>query len=393
VNIISTGLDNLLAKSGSLLKGKRIGLVVNHTSLASDHRLSIEHFQKNNDCELKIIFAPEHGLYGVDQDMATIENETDSSSGLLAVSLYGKDHQSLTPDIDKLKDIDAMVFDIQDIGSRYYTFIYTLANCMQACGDAGVEIIVCDRPNPINGTQVEGNLVKEGFHSFVGQYSLPNRHGMTVGELANFFRDHIKIKCDLTVVPMTGWKREMWFDQTGQLWTPTSPNMPTLLAAVVYPGMCMIEGTLLSEGRGTALPFEQCGAPGIDPHILAKILNKQRLPGVLFRPQFFKPVFQKWAGKTCGGIQLHVTDRNSFKPVLTGVAIIRTIAKHFPDAFQWRTEPYEFVSDRPAIDLLYGNSDLREKLMTNEITHAEIESTWGEDLEKFQLIRKEYLIY
>ena len=390
---ISTGLDNLLAKSGTYLKGKRIGLVVNHTSLTSDHRHSIDLFQDNKACELKIIFAPEHGLYGIDQDMATIDNEIDASSGLLAVSLYGKDHQSLTPDIDKLKDIDAMVFDIQDIGSRYYTFIYTLANCMQACGEAGIEMIVCDRPNPINGIQVEGNLIKKGFHSFVGQYSLPNRHGMTVGELANFFKDHIKIKCDLTVVPMNGWGREMWFDQTGQIWTPTSPNMPTLLAAIVYPGMCMIEGTLLSEGRGTALPFEQCGAPDIDPNILADALQKQVLPGVVFRPQYFKPVFQKWAGKTCGGIQLHVIDRNSFKPVLTGVAIIRTIAEHFPDAFQWRTEPYEFVSDRPAIDLLYGNSDLRENLIGNNTTLLDIESSWGEDIKDFNRVRKEFLIY
>jgi uncharacterized protein YbbC (DUF1343 family) len=264
---------------------------------------------------------------------------------------------------------------------------------MQACGDAGIEMIVCDRPNPINGNQVEGNLVKDGFHSFVGQYSLPNRHGMTVGELANFFKDHIKIKCDLTVVPMDGWERGMWFDQTGQLWTPTSPNMPTLLASIVYPGMCMIEGTLLSEGRGTALPFEQCGAPGIKPNILADALQKQGLPGVIFRPHYFKPVFQKQAGKTCGGIQLHITDRDSFKPVLTGVAIIRTIAEHFPNAFQWRTEPYEFVSDRPAIDLLYGNSDLREKLMGPGIPLADFESSWREDLDKFQFIRKEYLLY
>ena len=390
---VSVGLDNLLAQSDNLLKGKRVGLVVNHTSLAGDHRHSIEHFQNNEHCDLIKIFAPEHGLYGVDQDMAEIKNATDAATGLPVISLYGSDSQSLTPDADMLKDIDTLVFDIQDIGSRYYTFIYTLANCMQACREVGVKIMVCDRPNPINGIQVEGNLVSEGFHSFVGQYSLPNRHGMTVGELARLFNDYFNIACDLTVIPMQGWEREMWHDQTGLLWTPTSPNMPTLATAIVYPGMCMVEGTLLSEGRGTALPFEQCGAPGVDPAKLAAELQRQSLPGVIFRPHYFKPVFHKWADKICGGVQLHVIDRDTFKPVLTGVAVIRAIAQHFPETFQWRTEPYEFVSDRPAIDLLYGNADLREKLMGNETTLADIESTWREDMKNFRQVRKEYLMY
>lgn len=390
---ISTGLDNLLSKTDSLLKGKRIGLVVNHTSLASDHRHSIDHFHNNKHCDLIKIFAPEHGLYGVDQDMAAIKGETHASTGLPVISLYGDDPQSLTPDIGRLNDIDTLVFDIQDIGSRYYTFIYTLANCMKACRESGLNMVVCDRPNPINGIQMEGGLVGEGFHSFVGQYSIPNRHGMTVGELARLFNGYFGIGCDLTVIPMQGWTRGMWFDQTGQLWTPTSPNMPTLAAATVYPGMCMAEGTLLSEGRGTALPFEQCGAPGVDPRQLAEALQRQPLPGVIFRPHYFKPVFHKWAGKTCGGVQIHVTDRDSFKPVLTGVAVIRRIAELFPDVFQWRTEPYEFVSDRPAIDLLYGNTDLRQKFIGKEITLAEIEASWSEDLKTFRQAREEYLLY
>lgn len=390
---ISTGLDNLLTNADSLLKGKRIGLVVNHTSLASDHRHSIDHFHNNKHCDLIKIFAPEHGLYGIDQDMTAIKGQTDASTGLPVISLYGDDPQSLTPAIGKLNDIDTLVFDIQDIGSRYYTFIYTLANCMQACRESGLNMVVCDRPNPINGIQMEGNLVGEGFHSFVGQYSIPNRHGMTVGELARLFNDYFGIGCDLTVIPMQGWNREMWFDQTGQLWTPTSPNMPTLAAAAVYPGMCMAEGTLLSEGRGTALPFEQCGAPGIDPRQLAEALQRQPLPGIIFRPHYFKPVFHKWANKTCGGVQLHVTDRDLFKPVLTGVAVIRCIAELFPGAFQWRMEPYEFVSDRPAIDLLYGNTDLREKFMGKETTLAEIEDSWSEDLKTFRQAREEYLLY
>ncbi|MCZ6513479.1 MAG: DUF1343 domain-containing protein, partial [Nitrospinae bacterium] len=298
-----------------------------------------------------------------------------------------------TPDPGLMKDIDTLVFDIQDIGARYYTFIYTLANCMHTCKAVGVPVVVCDRPNPINGVQVEGNLVREGWHSFVGQYSLPNRHGMTVGELAQLFNHHFGIGCDLTVVPMQGWQREMWYDQTGLLWVAPSPNMPALATATVYPGMCLIEGTQLSEGRGTTLPFELCGAPGIDAHQLAEALAEDDLPGVLFRPQYFKPMFQKCAGETCGGVQLHVTNRAAFKPLITGIAVIRAIARLFPKIFQWRTEPYEFVSDRPAIDLLYGHPELRETLLHGPQSLRDIEDSWQADLENFQVIRKAYLLY
>jgi uncharacterized protein YbbC (DUF1343 family) len=264
---------------------------------------------------------------------------------------------------------------------------------MHTCKEAGVPVVVCDRPNPINGVQVEGNLVRVGWHSFVGQYSLPNRHGMTAGELAQLFNHHIGIGCDLTVIPMQGWQREMWYDQTGLLWVAPSPNMPAVSTATVYPGMCLIEGTRLSEGRGTTLPFEWCGAPGIDPHRLAQALAKEKLPGVLFRPQYFKPMFQKCAGEVCGGVQLHVTDRDTFKPVITGVAVIRAIAKLFPEVFQWRSEPYEFVSDRPAIDLLYGHPELRETLLNGPQSLQDIEASWQSDLESFRAIRQNYLLY
>jgi uncharacterized protein YbbC (DUF1343 family) len=390
---VTTGLERLLAEPKKYLKGNRIGLVVNHTSVADDGLPSFIHFHRHKDFELAKLFAPEHGLYGVDQDMVDVDHGTEPATGIPIVSLYGKDHTSLTPDAGLMKDIDTLVFDIQDIGSRYYTFIYTLANCMQTCKQAGVPLVVCDRPNPINGVQVEGNLVREGWHSFVGQYSLPNRHGMTVGELAQWFNDDIGIGCDLTVVPMQGWKREMWYDQTGLLWVSPSPNMPMVSTATVYPGMCLIEGTQLSEGRGTTLPFELCGAPGIDAHHLAEALNSENLPGVLFRPQYFKPGFQKYAGATCGGMQMHVTDRNAFKPVITGIAVIRAIAHLFPKIFQWRTEPYEFVSDRPAIDLLYGNPEFRETLLPQNCTLKKIEESWQIDLVNFQALRKNYLCY
>lgn len=364
--------------------------MANHTSLAGDRLHSITHLMRSRH-ELNKLFAPEHGLYGVDQDMVKVGDECDPLSGLKITSLYGEGESSLTPDPKLLEGLDTLVFDIQDVGSRYYTFIYTLANCMSVCRKADIPIVVCDRPNPINGLQVEGNLVGERWRSFVGQYPLPNRHGMTVGELAMMFNDHFGIGCDLTVVPMRGWKRSQWFDETGLTWVAPSPNMPTLATATVYPGMCFVEGTLLSEGRGTTLPFEQCGAPYIDSHKLAHALMAENLSGVYFRPHYFKPTFHKWAQQTCGGIQLHITNRKRFKPVLTGIAVLRAICKLYPKDFKWRTESYEFVSDRPAIDLLYGNAELRENLITQSL--GKVEASWQKELKGFLKIRKKYLLY
>ena len=388
-----SGIDHLLSQPEKYLQGKTVGLIVNHTSLAGDGKHSITHFLSHSAFTLQALFAPEHGLNGTAQDMIPIDNEVDLLSGLDIKSLYGKNKDSLVPDPALLHDIDNLVFDIQDIGSRYYTFIYTMANCMIICKQAGTRMVVCDRPNPINGTSVEGNLVGEAWRSFVGQYPLPNRHGMTVGELARLFNEHFGIHCDLTVVPMSGWSREMWYDQTGMIWTPPSPNMPTLATATVYPGMCLIEGTLLSEGRGTTLPFEQIGAPFIDPHKLVARLetDSHLLPGVFFRPQYFKPMFQKHAGEVCAGLQLHITDRDQFKPLLTTLALLRAIAEIYPDQLQWRTEPYEFVSDRLAIDLLHGNPELRETIFTDSFSLPALEER--EELSAFLPLRQEYLIY
>ena len=392
-NLLS-GMDRLLAHPEKYLTGKTIGLIVNHTSLAGDGKHSIAHFKDHSAFPLKTLFAPEHGLYGIAQDMIHIADEVDPLSGLTIKSLYGKNADSLHPDPKLLDGIDNLVFDIQDVGARYYTYIYTLANCMAICKQAGVRMVVCDRPNPINGVSIEGNLVGEAWRSFVGQYPLPNRHGMTAGELALYFNE--EIQCDLQVVTLTGWKRKMWYDQTGLVWTPPSPNMPTLATATVYPGMCMIEGTLLSEGRGTTLPFEQIGAPFIDPHKLIARLEKDTslLPGVFFRPQYFQPMFQKCARETCGGVQFHVTDRNQFKPLLTTLALIRAIAEIYPDELQWRTEPYEYVSDRLAIDLLYGNPKLRETIFADDFSLTGLEESWQEELDGFNKeVRENYRLY
>ena len=301
------GINQLLAQPKEYLKGKTVGLIVNQTSLAKDNQHSIAHFKSHPYFILNALFAPEHGLYGIAQDMIEIENEIDPISQLNVSSLYGITEETLEPNPDALVEVDNLIFDIQDVGARYYTFIYTMAKCMDICKKSNTRMIICDRPNPINGISLEGNLVKEEFRSFVGQYPLPNRHGMTVGELALFFNHEIDIGCELKVVPMTDWNREQWYDETGLPWVPPSPNMPTLDTAVVYPGMCLIQGTQLSEGRGTTRPFENVGAPYIDPHKFLQRIKKDidKLPGVIFRPQYFQPMFQKHRGEVCGGLQIH----------------------------------------------------------------------------------------
>jgi len=390
---VTLGLEKLLANPNEYLCGNTLGLVVNQTSLTSNGQFSIGQFHNNKSFKLKTILAPEHGVYGVDQDMALVADEIEPLSGLLVRSLYGTNTSSLTPSSSLLDGIDNLVFDIQDVGSRYYTFIYTLANCMKTCAQSNTRVVVCDRPNPINGLSVEGNLVEKEFYSFVGQYPIPNRHGMTVGELAILFNEHFGIKCDLKVIPMEGWERSMWYDQTGLPWVSPSPNMPTLSTATVYPGMCLIEGTLLSEGRGTTLPFEQVGAPYINPEVFAKTLNNENLPGLFFRPQYFKPQFQKWSGEVCGGVQLHITERNKIKPLATSISMLFFIKKLYPNDFSWRTEPYEFVNDRLAIDLLYGNSTLREAIESGNLSIKKLESSWEEDIKVFSSQREACLIY
>lgn len=393
MSTLHTGLDILLASPNRHLKGKRVGLISNQTSLAADGQHSIIHLHQHPEIELTALFAPEHGLFGVAQDMETVGRETEPVTGLSIHSLYGADATSLTPEPDQFAELDSVVFDIQDIGSRYYTFIYTMANCMIACKQAGTRMVVCDRPNPINGLDVEGNLIGDGWHSFVGQYSLPNRHGMTAGELARLFNEHFEIGCELEVVPMEGWNRGQWYDQTGLTWVAPSPNMPTLATATVYPGMCLVEGTQISEGRGTTSPFEHCGEPGFDAHKLARHLNDMNLSGILFRPQLFRPMFQKHANQLCQGVFLQVTHREQFKPVQTGLAVVAACAEIYPVAFAWRIEPYEFVSDRLAIDLLYGNSEFREQVEAGTFSLKDTADSWQADIEAFQSIRQQFLMY
>jgi uncharacterized protein YbbC (DUF1343 family) len=292
-----------------------------------------------------------------------------------------------------LKDIDALVIDMQDVGSRYYTFIWTMELCMQACSELGISVVILDRPNPIGGKLTEGPALDIEYSSFVGLRPLPIRHGMTIGEIGNYLKNKFYPSLDLHIIKMEGWKREMMFDETGLPWVMPSPNMPTLDTAVVYPGMCLLEGTNLSEGRGTTRPFEIFGAPFIDPEKLIKRLNRFKLSGVFFRPHNFEPTFQKHAGKLCGGVQIHMTNRNTVKPFKTGAAILKAVHDIYPRKFKWNSPPYEYEKKKKPIDILAGTDRFRKDIEGGK-SLAHMEKWWNEQRMEFnRKVRRKYLIY
>ncbi len=398
-----TGID-VIAADPSAVRNKRVGLLSHQASVSRDLRRTADILRRTDTCNLARMFGPEHGFWGVMQDMEGADRERDAAAGLDIHSLYVVTTSSMTKDElhaakEKLRprpewfdDLDALVVDLQDVGARYYTFVYTMKFCMEVAKETDTEVIVLDRPNPINGTHIEGNLLETDWISFVGHHVLPVRHGMTIGELAQMF--NARIGCRLTVVPMQGWQREMWWDDTGLPWIFPSPNMPSLEAAVVYPGMCLIEATTLSEGRGSTKPFELFGAPGIDPFGLAGALNDLRLPGVVFRPQYFKPMFQKHAGSACGGVQLHVVDREAFAPYVTGLWCVKVARDLLGDRFGWRSEGYEYevARERPAISLLTGSARFQQIVASGDNLEKWI-AEWDGPLQEFAKERQEYLLY
>lgn len=390
---VVSGLDVLTRRKATDLAGKRIGLLAHAASVTSELQYAWDVLASVPEVELKVLFSPEHGLTGTHQDLeGVIKGQESPLKGVRVCSLYGTSPDSLKPSKEMLEGVDVLLVDLQDVGSRYYTYVATLAYCMEACRDAGPEIWVLDRPNPISGGKVEGSSLVPEVRSFVGRYPMPVRHGMTIGECAGLINDFYGVMCRLRVVPMEGWRRSMWYDQTGLPWVMPSPNMPTLDTATVYPGTCLIEGTNLSEGRGTTRPFEIVGAPWIEPKPLARRLQEIGLPGVSFRPLWFKPAFQKHAGKTCGGVQIHVLNRDRFLPFLTGVHLVCTIAWLWPEPFAWRQETYEFESHRPAIDLLAGGAWLRD-VVEGKRDLESLPSEWDEQIRSFEGIRRQHLIY
>jgi len=384
------GLEVLLESKPDLLDGARVGLIVNPASIDSHLRHAADLFHQHRQINLTALFGPQHGIRGETQDnMIEWQSFRDKRTGLSAYSLYGETRK---PTPEMLDGVDVLVFDCQDVGTRVYTFVYTMALAMEAAREGGKRFVVLDRPNPINGVQIEGNILEPEFQSFVGMFPIPMRHGMTIGELALMFNREFGIGCDLEVVRMEGWSREMWFEDTELPWVMPSPNIPGVDTAAVYPGSVMIEGTNISEGRGTTRPFEIIGAPFIDPEALSAALTKSTLPGVVFRPIHFQPTFHKFAGEVCGGVQLHVTNREAFEPVITGVAIISAIRRLYPDHLEWKQPPYEYVNDKLPFDVINGSSRLREQIESS-VAPTVIEQSWRDGLNEFDARREPYLLY
>ena len=384
------GIDVLLDRDRRLVAGRRVGLVSNPASIDGTLRHSADRLTDDPDVELAALFGPQHGFRSDVQDnMIETPHARDTRRRVPVYSLYSETRE---PTADMLRGLDALVIDLQDVGTRVYTYIYTMANCMRAAARQGVRVVVCDRPNPVGGTAVEGPTLRPDCTSFVGQFPIPLRHGLTIGELARMFNDEFGINAALDVVPLEGWHRSMYFDETGLPWVMPSPNLPTLDSAVVYPGAVLFEGTMLSEGRGTTRPFELVGAPWIDGDRLAHAMNARGLPGVHFRPVFFEPTFHKHARQTCGGCQIHVLDRERFEPVRAAVELIAEFRAQNPAAFAWREPPYEYEHDKAPIDILYGSDRLRLAVDAGRGA-SELVSEWRPDTDAFGRLREKYLLY
>lgn len=388
---IKTGLDNFEKHWPKKLKGTRAGLLVHPASVNRKLEHTVSILLKSKKISLKALFGPQHGIRGETQDnMIEWEGFKDKATGLPVYSLYGRTRK---PEKRMLKDIDVLVIDLQDVGSRYYTFIWTMELCMEACQEMEKSVVILDRPNPIGGLIAEGPVLDESFRSFVGQRPLPVRHGMTIAEIGLYLKAEFYPTLDLEVLPMSGWERKDWFDETELPWVMPSPNMPIPDTAIVYPGMCLLEGTNLSEGRGTTRPFEIFGAPYIKPDSLVNRLNEYKLPGVIFRPLFFQPTFQKHVGKLCGGAQMHITSRERFKPFKTGVAVIKSAHDLYPEDYQWKQPPYEYETEKMPIDILSGTDRLRKDMESGRSLNS-MEEWWKEECGQFNKhVRRKYLIY
>lgn len=388
---MKTGLENFLSTKHQKYRGQKLGIVCNQASInnklvhAGDLLLD-----KKLKLDISCFIGPQHGIRGEKQDnMIESPDFIDPRTKLTVYSLYG---DSREPTGAMLQKIDTFVIDLQDVGTRIYTFMYTMANCMRAAEAHGKKVVILDRPNPIGAHVVEGNLLENDFTSFVGQFPMCTRHGMTMGELALMFNEAFQIGCDLDVIRVTGWDRKTHFDSWKRDWVYPSPNLPNYESTLTFPGTVHFEGTNISEGRGTTKPFEQIGAPFIDPDALATTMNKKKLPGVWFRPIFFQPTYQKWKDSVCGGVHIHITNKNQFRPFRAGIELLHAMVLQAPGKFEWKQPPYEYEHDRMPIDLIAGTAQLRELIdrgqgLTQFYERAE------SDAREFAKIRRKFLIY
>ena len=390
---VATGLDRLVGEPNTArglgLASARLGMIVHPASVTSDVVFCVEAV-RDAGLDLRVLFGPQHGARGEKQDnMIESDSYVDPATGLPVHSLYGAVRK---PTPEMLAGLDAVLFDLQDVGVRVYTFVWTMALAMEACAEAGVRFVVLDRPNPVGGTKREGPVLRPGFESFVGLHPIPLRHGLTCGELARWLCAERGIGCELSVLPCRGWRRAADWGATGLPWVMPSPNLPTTDSCTAYPGMVLLEGANLSEGRGTTRPFELFGAPWLDPLALTNRLRATGLPGVVFRPCHFEPTFQKHAGRLCGGAQLHVTDAGSFQPVRTAVEILSAARALAPDRFGWREPPYEYEETLPPIDILWGHDGLRTGIDAGACS-TEIMEGMEAELEQFARSATPHMLY
>jgi len=370
-------------------RGLRLGLIANPTAVTASLEHAAPLMSAARDLDVRALFGPEHGVWADAQDLVEVGDGQDRHTGLPVFSLYGK---TRVPTAAMLEGLDALVFDVQDVGARYYTFIYTMLHALGACTAHHKRLIVLDRPNPLGGAGLDGNVLDPAYASFVGLHPLPTRHGMTVGELALLFREERALRAEIEIVPMKGWRRAMAFEDTGLPWVLPSPNMPTVDTAFVYPGGCLVEGTNLSEGRGTTRPFEIVGAPWLDPWRLAEDLEKEKVAGVVARPLFFTPTFQKHAGKLCGGVQVHVSDRKKFPAFLFYLLLIHHARRQSPRDFAWRQPPYEYETVKLPIDILCGTDAVRRAIEAGQ-SPRRLDAGWARQRQAFARRRARYLIY
>jgi uncharacterized protein YbbC (DUF1343 family) len=387
---IQTGLEKLIADPRRWMPKARLGLLCNPASVdirLTHARLRIDRLLPQ---QLKALYSPQHGFFAEQQDnMIESEDMLDPVLKIPVFSLYGKLRK---PDAHMFAPIDVLLVDLQDVGTRVYTFIYTLSYCMEAAREHDVKVVVLDRPNPAGGVAVEGNCLAADCASFVGRYPIPMRHGLTIGELAAMFNDYFEIGCRLEVVPMSGWHRRMLFTDTGLPWVPPSPNLPTPVSALVYPGQVLWEGTNVSEGRGTAQPFELFGAPFMDVAGIQAALNQRDIPGIVLRPLVFQPTSNKWQQTPCRGFQIHVTAPRRYRPYATTLRLLQAVISNHPDRFEWKPPPYEYEFERLPIDLIIGDKEIRRRLENLEPVDA-IEAGWQQELDRFKKVSREFHLY
>jgi uncharacterized protein YbbC (DUF1343 family) len=387
---VKTGLEQLIQNGHEWTRGSRLGLLCNPASVDAGYEHARHGLMRRFPDQLKALYSPQHGFFAEKQDnMVESDHLIDSTSGLPVYSLYG---ETRVPTPPMLAPIDVLLVDLQDVGTRVYTFIYTLSYCLEAAAETGIRVLILDRPNPINGIDMEGNILEPQWTSFVGRFPIPMRHGMTIGEIARLFNDLIPRSARLDVIPMQGWQRRMGFADTGLPWVAPSPNMPTATTAMVYPGQVIWEGTNISEGRGTALPFELFGAPFLDLEKILDAIGGPRVPGAILRPCLFEPTSGKHAGTACRGFQIHVDNPVEYQPYKTTLKLLQAALRFHPDRFQWKAEPYEYEFQKAAIDLILGSRDIRRQIQ-NMVPVDALEASWRPGLEAFADQRTPYLLY